>query len=1213
MAVRVTSEFARERETYKYAAAQLAGSAHQVHAALINSSALRTSRDTILTGLAELVALRTNATRATVSLFDKRWQYVIAEATPRLTLHPSATASEGEQLLLCGTAVPRSVAICDHVLLQNFENTQVQGEDLPVSVIQDTSTRLANNPYFKSWPHRFYAGVPIRTSRDINIGVLSIYDDDPREELDATSVLVMQDISRAIMDYLAAFRSRDGHRRADRMVRGVGTFVEGESSLAGWQGGADTESFQDNPTISEGSLNARQQTLQRRKVDGDSISQVPMDVHVPSFGQPSQVPTDNPDFPTDEQESEDTVTKLTFSKAANILRESIEVEGALFLDASISSFGGGVGQHGLRSSSSSSSEDSSNLGVTRKTNTPCRILGFSNSSASSIDGGLVSEGHSAISERLLSRLIKCYPNGKIFNFDSDGSPSSGEGEDTTHSLRSPLGQTRISTERPNSPARNNRKTSFSRKDMAKRIGEVFPNSRSVAFIPVWDSHRQRWFSGGFVYTHTSSRVFTSEGELSYLSAFASILMAEIHRTQESFLNKTKTDLLGSLSHELRSPLHGVVLGAELLQDTELDVFQRDVLNSIENCCRTLMGTIDHLLDWTKINKFKLDSLTGRRGARSEETHGTTDVPNRSIEAGMMSRTSNVDVGAIAEQVVESIFAGHSFQTMAVLRMVEDKQSGNADVDSMRMLDSMQAVENVASYKEKSGDVRIALGGVVVTLSIDASLPWVFDTQPGAIQRITMNILGNALKFTSQGFVEVRLTQEKPHTMRSNMRLVTLTISDTGRGIEQDFLKHELFTPFMQEDSLAAGLGLGLSLVKRIVSALGGAISVESTVGQGSTITVKLPLKVPPSPPNNKIPGDEAQEDFLAHIAEIRGLRISITGYPPDQLSQGTAKMALFKEYTSLTDVCKNWLQMRVIEEHEAQELLPDLILCGDRHLEDIFIRGRNDSSTPIVIICRSALAARQLATSPRFSPHSSRGIYEFISQPLGPRKLAKVLLQCFRRWTRLQEAALSTRVPSDCTEKCSSIRPSPIADLDDVFARQFAGQSLDETERSNTPKPLDPFKATETNFVEADQVPTETTDTPEKQPSDAPPVSTQKPVDTPKIQNRVARYLLVDDNAINLRILATYMKKLGHAYDTASDGLEALKAFEKGNGQYRCIFMDISMPVMDGFESTRRVRALEREKKLSRCSVYALSGLASASAQQEAFASEERRHSQEER
>jgi CheY-like chemotaxis protein len=103
------------------------------------------------------------------------------------------------------------------------------------------------------------------------------------------------------------------------------------------------------------------------------------------------------------------------------------------------------------------------------------------------------------------------------------------------------------------------------------------------------------------------------------------------------------------------------------------------------------------------------------------------------------------------------------------------------------------------------------------------------------------------------------------------------------------------------------------------------------------------------------------------------------------------------------------------------------------------------------------------------------------------------------------------------------------------------------------------------------------------------------------------RVLLVDDNAINLKLLVVFAKRQSLRYSEATNGLEALEAY-KHEASYTdppvkpfdFVLMDLSMPVMDGLTSTRQIRAYEKKMGLQRSTIVALTGLASAQDQQDA-------------
>jgi len=132
-----------------------------------------------------------------------------------------------------------------------------------------------------------------------------------------------------------------------------------------------------------------------------------------------------------------------------------------------------------------------------------------------------------------------------------------------------------------------------------------------------------------------------------------------------------------------------------------------------------------------------------------------------------------------------------------------------------------------------------LSHIAVILDIDMA-DYCFTTQPGACKRVIMNLLGNSLKYTSHGYVRIKLEvipmddlQQSGSPDAIGRSCLTLTVTDTGKGISSEFLRSKLFTPFAQENSLSSGTGLGLSIVRSIVTLLEGEIQINSRVGQGT--------------------------------------------------------------------------------------------------------------------------------------------------------------------------------------------------------------------------------------------------------------------------------------------------------------------------------------------------------------------------------------------
>ncbi|MBL8730376.1 MAG: response regulator [Planctomycetes bacterium] len=143
--------------------------------------------------------------------------------------------------------------------------------------------------------------------------------------------------------------------------------------------------------------------------------------------------------------------------------------------------------------------------------------------------------------------------------------------------------------------------------------------------------------------------------------------------------------------------------------------------------------------------------------------------------------------------------------------------------------------------------RIQSKDLELTFDIDANVAPGFCVDDVRLRQILTNLVGNAIKFTSEGFVRVSLASVAD---LGGVQELELVVEDTGVGIPPDRLD-AVFTPFTQADSTItrrfAGTGLGLSITERLTRLMGGMIRVQSTVGKGTTFRVRVPLEVCDSP------------------------------------------------------------------------------------------------------------------------------------------------------------------------------------------------------------------------------------------------------------------------------------------------------------------------------------------------------------------------------
>jgi signal transduction histidine kinase/CheY-like chemotaxis protein len=154
-------------------------------------------------------------------------------------------------------------------------------------------------------------------------------------------------------------------------------------------------------------------------------------------------------------------------------------------------------------------------------------------------------------------------------------------------------------------------------------------------------------------------------------------------------------------------------------------------------------------------------------------------------------------------------------------------------------------------------------GIKLECHVGANLPRAVLIDRIRLRQILVNLIGNAVKFTDKGTVDVRIACEKESG--SKVTLI-IEVMDSGVGIPQDKLE-AIFKPFVQagayRDKEKQGSGLGLSIVKRLAETMGGTITVASVLGQGSAFHLRFP-HVPISarlPESEKLPVEAADIDF----------------------------------------------------------------------------------------------------------------------------------------------------------------------------------------------------------------------------------------------------------------------------------------------------------------------------------------------------------------
>jgi len=460
--------------------------------------------------------------------------------------------------------------------------------------------------------------------------------------------------------------------------------------------------------------------------------------------------------------------------------------------------------------------------------------------------------------------------------------------------------------------------------------------------------------------------------------------------------------------------------------------------------------------------------------------------------GMTEVALSTDLDANQRRIIEII----GRESQSLLRQINDVldfskiESGKLELEHIGF-DLRVLMEEVG----EGFALQTSEKGLELNIFIDPSTPLQVEGDPHRLRQVLLNLVGNAVKFTSQGEIFIEAKLEKHCGENSWVRF---SITDTGIGIAPDKVS-QVFSSFTQADNSTTrqygGTGLGTTISKQLVEMMGGQIGVRSEPGKGSTFWFTAAFLHQSG--NRLIPGPISGEAFAekgALTALVVDSSSTTCRVMVDYLKQlGFASLTAESGADALTLLADRGPQEDPIHAIITADHLPDMdaLVLADRVRQQMAAL----SNAPIVLAAsiKEMMAAKD---------------------------------EAIRRF----DGAVS--------------KPVKIGDLK---------AALDQAIFGDPARPSPPARETM--------------------------VAAAPGVDPAELSYR-GNILVADDYPTNQLVASMHLKAVGFNVDLAGDGQQAVAAFE--DKPYDLILMDIQMPVLNGFDATRKIRILEAASKRDR-------------------------------
>ncbi|KAI3453974.1 hypothetical protein Pfo_010637 [Paulownia fortunei] len=600
-------------------------------------------------------------------------------------------------------------------------------------------------------------------------------------------------------------------------------------------------------------------------------------------------------------------------------------------------------------------------------------------------------------------------------------------------------------------------------------------------------------------------------EIAVQKAKETELNKTIHITEESMRAK---QMLATMSHEIRSPLSGVVSMAEILSTTELNKEQRQLLKVMLSSGDLVLQLINDILDLSKVESgvMKLEATKFR----------PREVVKHVLQTAAASLQKLLTLeGHVADdvpvEVIGDVLRIRQILTNLVSNAIKFTHEGKVGINLY--------VVPAPSTVVKQGSQKISRDQSTISANTrkDLSTSERNDDQNdsgrvdeyGTCENHKVNNMPRSPVQNGAPMDEDKVTNPNPE---EQVVWIRCDVYDTGIGIPENAIP-TLFKKYMQVGADTArkygGTGLGLAICKQLVELMGGHLTVSSIEHHGSTFTFVLPYKVSPISDSSDDPdelSDTEHQDVLGDGND-------------DDLHSG---VFLFQPRT-LGSLFSSQSPGRI------QKLLPISYGFNASHSGLL-----EDSSSPSSNITYKETRSEEDA-------NSSAGPMETSSELEISRTHCSGLDNLNSAATLLPNC-LNPVIGHEKSHPDANGRFHPYAHPTNSLR---ASNNLDVTSETSV--------AQVTYHAQA-------------QTDGSSDCSSSNSPEIPKAELK-PKILLVEDNKINVMVTKSMMKQLGHNIDVVHNGAEAVHAVQCNS--YHLVLMDVCMPVMDGLQATRLIRSFE--------------------------------------